>query len=76
MEAHPFFNQGWYIKGGAGVASKSSFNLLGGSVEFDIDFSETLTGVNGNIYTISPSFYGGSFDQNNNQDRKWLVCRS
>jgi hypothetical protein len=58
------YDRGWQINGGGGVATKAAFNLLGGSVEFDIDFTNTRTGVNGNIYTISPSF-SGSFNQNN-----------
>jgi hypothetical protein len=45
------------------VATKSSFNLLGGSVEFDVDFSKTNLGVNANVYTISPTFSGSSFSQ-------------
>jgi hypothetical protein len=53
-------NQGWSINGGGGVATKAAFNLLGGSVEFDIDFSATKVGVNANIYTISPSGLGSS----------------
>jgi len=49
-------NQGWQHRGGGGVGTKSSFNLLGGSVEYDIDFSGVHTGVNANIYSISPQF--------------------
>eukprot|EP00040_Diaphanoeca_grandis_P028196 m.162243 g.162243 ORF g.162243 m.162243 type:complete len:328 (-) comp31269_c2_seq2:27-1010(-) len=49
-------NGGWMNKGGGGVATKSSFNLLGGSVDFDIDVSQVKVGVNANIYTISPEF--------------------
>jgi len=49
---------GWLHRGGGGVATKSAFNLLGGSVEYDIDFSGVHTGVNANIYTISPQFSG------------------
>ena len=55
-------NQGWTIYGGGGVATRASYNLLGGSVEFDIDFSGTNIGVNANIYTISPTF-SDSFSQ-------------
>jgi len=58
------FNQGWSIAGGGGVATKAAYNLLGGSVEFDIDLSGTKVGVNGNIYTVSPSGIGsGGFNQ-------------
>jgi hypothetical protein len=49
------YNGGWSIHGGGAAATKASFNLLGGSVEWDIDFSQTNIGVNGNIYTISPT---------------------
>jgi len=55
---------GWQTLGGAGVATKSAFNLLGGWVEFDIDFAQTHTGVNANIYTISPKFNASSFAPN------------
>lgn len=53
-------NQGYTISGGGGVATKSAFNLLGGAVEFDIDFSGVHTGVNANIYTISPTIHKAS----------------
>jgi len=53
-----FKNRGWTITGGAGAATKASFNLLGGSVEYDVDFSRTRVGVNANLYTISPVFSG------------------
>jgi hypothetical protein len=61
------FNRGWKIQGGGGVATKAAFNLLGGSVEYDIDFSNVRTGVNGNLYTISPYGISGStgFTQGN-----------
>lgn len=57
------FNQGWTTSGGGAVATKSAFHLLGGSVEFDADFSQTLPGVNANIYSISPKFNESSFVQ-------------
>jgi len=53
---------GWTTVGSGGVATKASFNLLGGSVDFDVDFSGTHLGVNANIYTISPQF-SGAFSQ-------------
>ena len=60
------YNQGWTIHGGGGVATKASFNLLGGTVEYDVDFSQANAGVNGNIYTISPTGVGsGGFNINN-----------
>ena len=49
------FNGGWSIHGPGGVGTKAAFNLIGGSAEWDIDFSKTNIGVNGNIYTISPA---------------------
>merc|ERR1711865_128732 len=52
---------GWTVNGGGGVASKSAFNLLGGSVEYDIDISNVDHGVNANIYTVSPASFSGSF---------------
>lgn len=45
---------GWKIEGGGGAATKSAFNLNGGYVEYDIDFTNVNNGVNANIYTISP----------------------
>jgi hypothetical protein len=60
------YDGGWYIKSGGAAATKASFNLLNGYVEFDIDFSGTHTGVNANIYTISPKYISSSgFSQNN-----------
>jgi len=56
-------NQGWTTRGGGGVATRASFNLLGGIVEYDVDFTKTNIGVNANVYTISPTFYGSSFTQ-------------
>lgn len=50
------------MQGGGAVATKASFNMLGGGAEFDIDFSGVQRGVNANIYTVSPTF-GGSFTQ-------------
>lgn len=73
-------NQGWINSGGGGAATKAAFNLLGGSVEFDIDFTKTQTGVNGNIYTISPkSISANGFSQSaycdgaKTQPDKWCV---
>lgn len=47
-------NQGWLNKGGGSAATKSSFNLLGGYVEYDIELTNVQPGINANIYTISP----------------------
>lgn len=41
--------------GGGAAATKASFNLLGGSVDFDLDLSNVHVGVNANIYTVSPT---------------------
>jgi len=54
---------GWTVNGGGGVATKSAFNLLNGYVEYDIDISNVDTGVNANIYTISPQFSGPFFNK-------------
>jgi hypothetical protein len=56
-------NQGWMNKGGGAAATKSSFNLLGGSVEYDLDLRNVKSGVNANIYTVSPKFKGPSFEK-------------
>jgi len=52
------YDGGWSVVGGGAGATKAAFNLLGGSVDFDIDFSGTHPGVNANLYTISPVFSG------------------
>lgn len=57
-------DQGWTVTGGAAVATKAAFNLLGGYVEFDVDFSSTKPGVNANVYTLSPPLVDkAGFDQ-------------
>jgi hypothetical protein len=58
-------DQGWEIQGNGGVATKSTFNLVGGFVEFDIDFSGVDPGVNANIYTISPSVGSSGYTPGN-----------
>lgn len=63
MECPQLNDGGWYIEGGGGVATKSSFNLNGGYVEYDIDFDNVDNGVNANIYSISPDFSGQHFDK-------------
>ena len=50
-----FINNGWTIKGDARVSSKTSWNLLGGFIEFDMDVSRVSPQVNTNLYTSSPS---------------------
>jgi len=49
-----FINDGWEITGGTRVSTKTSFNLLGGFIEFDMNTRRANGGVNNNIYTISP----------------------
>jgi hypothetical protein len=56
-------DQGWTIAGGGGVATKTAFNLNGGSVEFDFDVSNVESMVNANIYTISPQFHSPAFNK-------------
>lgn len=52
---------GWRIKGGCGAASKSSYDLRGGYVEFTYDVSKAGKGINTNIYTISPTIKASGF---------------
>merc|ERR1712118_319118 len=57
---------------------KAAFNLIGGYVEFDIDFSAVHQGVNANIYTISPPIGGGGYTGSNycdgaDNDKPWCV---
>lgn len=51
-------DQGWTVHGNGGVGTKSAYNLIGGWVEYDIDFSSVQTGINANIYTVSPQGIG------------------
>lgn len=51
-------DQGFTVHGNGGVASKATFNLLGGYVEFDVDVSNVQVGVNANLYAIAPSGLG------------------
>jgi hypothetical protein len=51
-----FADGGWTIKGGHRIGSKSAWNLLGGFMEFHVDLSEVMPGVNANFYTMSPHF--------------------
>lgn len=69
---------GWVIRAGGGAASKAAFNLLGGSVEFDLDLSGVPAGVNANIYTISPKVTGGAFSSGDycdgaENDKPWCT---
>jgi len=49
-----FADGGWKIIGDGRVSTKTTFNTLGGYVEFDMDTSNAHCEVNTNIYTISP----------------------
>ena len=49
-----FGGNGWIITGNGRVSSKTSWNLLGGYMEFTMDVSNTADGVNTNFYTSSP----------------------
>jgi len=44
---------GWEITGNSRISSKTSFNLLGGYIEFDMDTTKAHAAVNTNIYTVS-----------------------
>jgi len=46
--------QGYSVSGNGGAATKASFNLLGGYLEFDVDVSGVEKGVNANFYAIAP----------------------
>jgi hypothetical protein len=48
-----FVNGGWHQTGDSRVSSKTSWNLLGGYIEFDMDVSGTTPGTNTNVYTVS-----------------------
>jgi hypothetical protein len=50
-----FVDGGWAMTGDSRVSSKTSWNLLGGSIEWDMDTTATAVEVNTNLYTSSPS---------------------
>jgi len=54
---------GWTIQGSGTAAMKSTFNLLGGSFEFDINVANVDTGVNANLYSIFPHISGSEFQR-------------
>lgn len=45
---------GWTMNGDGRISSKTSWNLLGGSIEFDMDTTGVADEVNTNLYTTSP----------------------
>jgi len=47
--------RGWVMTGAGGVHGKTSYNLLGGYVQFDMNTTESHVTVNNNFYTSSPS---------------------
>lgn len=49
-----FLENGWSITGAGRVSTKTAWNLLGGSIEFEMDTSKTNAAVNTNVYTTSP----------------------
>merc|ERR1712113_730153 len=55
-------SSGWTIHGGARASSKSSFNLAGGFIEFDMDVSGSHGHVNNNAYITFPSTVGSYCD--------------
>jgi len=52
--------RGWRVNGEGGVHGRTSFNLLGGYIEFDFDACGGVGGVNNNFYTVSPNGGMGS----------------
>merc|ERR1719408_97783 len=46
--------RGWHIQGQRRVSSKASFDLKGGSIEWDMDLSQSHGGVNSNFYVTFP----------------------
>jgi len=50
-----WIGSGWVMTGAGGVHGKTSFNLLGGYVEFDMNSNASHVGINNNFYTSSPS---------------------
>lgn len=60
-------NQGYSVQGNGGVATKASFNLLDGYVEFDVDVSNVQVGVNANLYAIAPELGNDGFYDNDKQ---------
>eukprot|EP00939_MAST-03C_sp_MAST-3C-sp1_P004966 g4966.t1 len=53
-------DQGYEIHGAGGVATKAAYNMIDGYVEYDVDFSTVNTGVNANVYSISPKNIDGT----------------
>jgi len=70
-------NQGWTINGGGGVSLKSTMNVLGGWVSYNVNFTNVPTGINANFYTITPKFAGPVYNANadycDGNNAKWCV---
>lgn len=71
-------DQGWTIHGDGGAATKAAFNLVGGFVEYDMDVSGVHTGVNANIYSISPTigsqgYSGDNYCDGAVNDKPWCL---
>lgn len=71
-------NGGYSVNGNGGAASKASFNLLGGFVEFDVDVGNVRSGVNANFYAIAPSIGSDGYQPNEycdgaENDRPWCI---
>jgi hypothetical protein len=49
-----FSESGWSFTGEGRVSSKTSWDLLGGSIEWDMDTTGVSAEVNTNLYTTSP----------------------
>jgi len=69
---------GYSVNGNGGAASKASFNLLGGYVEFDVDVSNVRNGVNANFYAIAPQIGGDGYQPNEycdgaENDSPWCI---
>jgi len=47
-------SSGWHIKGQRRVSSKASFDLTGGYIEFDMNLTSAIGGVNNNFYLTYP----------------------
>ena len=71
---------GYTIVGAGGAATKSTFNLIGGYAEYDIVLDNVHTGVNANIYSISPEridsksgFVKSDYCDGADNDSPWCV---
>jgi hypothetical protein len=56
------YDGGWTVNGAGGAALKSTFNLLNGYIEYDIDFRGVPPGVNANLYAVFPNVSGFQYN--------------